>query len=264
MAKKKETGTALTVWEEQFADLAKEDTKGVITSDGRFLSFKNGDLSFGGEEIPDNELEMVIVGWMYHNTYYDPDIKYDPKDPAPPLCYSFGREAEEMEPMDEAPDKQCGTCHGCPMNVFGSGIGNSKACKNNVRIALIASDDLDNIEESEVIYANIPPTSIKNWNAYIAKTLRDKHKRPCWSVVTLLSVTKESDSVFQVHFEIAEDGILKDPKLFAPLQQKYNDTMGKIVTPYPVKDVTVPVKGSRKPVAGRKSTAKPTPKKFSK
>lgn len=261
MAKKKETGTALVKWEEQFADLAKETSKGAVVSEGKFLSFRNGDLSFAGESIEDNELNMVIVGWVLHNTYYDPDVKFDAKNPAAPICYSFGREVDDMAPHEQAPDKQCGSCEECPFNQFGSGKGNAKACKNGVRIAFIAEDDLDNIAGADVVYAAIPPTSIRNWNNYVAKVLKDKLKRPHWSVITRLSVTKEEDSVFQVHFEVAEDGVLKDSKLFGPLQEKYNSVMEGIDFPYQEREARPTGKASKKT---SKPAAKPASKKFSK
>lgn len=256
MAKKKETGTALVKWEEEFANMAKETAKGVVVSEGKFLSFRNGDLSFAGESIPDNELEVVVIGWVLHNTYYDPKVKFDPKNPEPPICYSFGRDTDEMEPHEDASDKQCDACATCPLNEFGSGVGNAKACKNGVRLALISSADLDNIPQAEVVYAAIPPTSIKNWNNYVGKTLLKKHKRPHWSVVTKLSVSKESESVFQVHFEIAEDGILTDAKLFPQLQTKYEEAMEGIEFPYQERE--------RQPAKKTAKATKPVGKKFSK
>lgn len=255
MAKKKQTSNALVKWEEQFAELAKEDAKNVSVSEGsKFLSFKNGDLSFEGEQIEDNELTMIIVGWSYVNTYYDPDIKYDAKNPSPPICYAFGRDEASMEPMAQAPEKQCDSCAECPLNRYGSGAGDSKACKNGVRIAFIASDDIEDIAEAEVIFAQIPPTSLRNWNMYLTKTLRDKCKRPCWSVVTTLRVEKDDESTFKVYFELAEDGLLTDVELFTPLLEKYDSCTNSIAAPFPVLEKV------KKPAA--KTTAKTVKGKY--
>lgn len=255
MAKQpKKTGTALVKWEEEFANMAKETAKGVTESTGKFISFAGGRMSFAGADIPDDEIRCVIVGWVNHNTYYDPDVRYDPKNPQTPICYSSGVEADEMEPHADSPQPQHSDCASCPFNEFGSAdSGRGKACKNTVRLALIAEDDLEDLDKAEVVYASIPPKSLKNWFKYITKDLRDKHQRPHWSVITLLSRVPDDESQFRVTFECVD--LIEDSDLFSPLKELWQETMQGIDFPYVVRD-------NPKPAPKAKAKAKQKPKKF--
>lgn len=241
MAKKKETGTAIVKWEEEFANLAKENAKNAKVAEGKFLSFKSGRMSFGGADVEDNELRCVIVGWAHHNAYYDPSIPYDPKNTATPICYATGIDEDEMMPHDSSPEPQNdgGGCSTCPFNEFESAkAGKGKACKNSIRLALIAESDLEDIDAAEVVYASIPPMSIKNWLVYVTKELRDKTKRPHWAVVTMMKCIPDGDSQFRITFKNEE--LIEDSKLFTPLKSLWERTMEGIDFPY-VKKEAVPV-----------------------
>lgn len=253
MAKKK-TGNALVKWDEEFANFAKETTKGaVVTGGSKFIRFSGGRMSFDGADIPDDEIRCVIVGWQHHNTYYDPKERFDPENPATPICYAFGDTEEEMEPHSAAPEPQNDSCATCPLNEWESGVGRAKACKNTVRLALIAEDDLEDIDNAEVVYASLPPTSIKNWLVYLTKELRDKAKRPHWAVVTLLSRVPDDRSQFRINFKNEE--LIEDSDLFGPLKQLWEETTQTIDFPYAAREVEA------KP---KKSTAKSSKKKFAK
>lgn len=255
MAKKKETGKALVKWEEEFANYAKETTKGAsVAGDGKFIRFSGGRMSFDGADIPDDEIRCVVIGWCRHNTYYDPDVRYDPDNPDTPICYSFGVEEEEMEPHEKSPEPQCSNCGECPFNEFESGVGRAKACKNSIRLALISEDDLDDIENAEVVYASLPPTSMKNWMAYITREL-SKVKRPHWAVVTLMKRIPDDKSQFRITFKTEE--LIEDTKLFTPLKDLWEGTMEGIDFPYAERQEPVRKKSSK---ASKKPAAK---KKFS-
>lgn len=252
MAKpKKTTGKELVKWDEEFANLAKKSSKGIEVGTGKFLSFSGGRMSFAGADIPDDEIRCVIVGWTHHNAYYDPDVRYDPKNPQSPICYAFGAEQDEMEPLDSVPEKQCENCAECPFNQFESAkSGKGKACKNTYRLALIAESDLDDLDNAEVVYASIPPKSLKNWANYLGKDL-DKLGRPHWSVITLMSRVPDSESQFRVTFKCEE--VIEDTSLFGPLKQLWERIEGEIDFPYVVRDNPAPVKGK-----GKAAAKKPT------
>ena len=187
-----------------------------------------------GAEIPDGELRCVVVGWVHAFAYYDPDVRYDPKNPQSPLCYSFGVEEEDMVPHEEAPDKQCGSCAECPFNQFESAkVGKGKACKNMIRLALIAESDLENIDTAEVVYASISPKSLKNWLVYAKKTCAQGLKRPHWSVITNMARIPDDESQFRVTFKMEE--VIEDSSLFGPLKELWEKTMADIDFPYQVK-----------------------------
>lgn len=251
MAAKKKTGTALVKWDEEFAKYAKETKKGIKVSEGKFISFSGGRMSFAGSDIPDDEIRCVIVGWTHHNAYYDPDVRYDPKNPQSPICYAFGDDPDLMEPHSEAPQKQCGSCAECPFNEFGSAAqGQAKACKNTFRLALIAESDLEDLENAEVVYASIPPKSLKNWANYLAKDL-DKMGRPHWSVITMMRRVPDSESQFRVTFKHEEH--VEDADLFAPLKDLWEKTMDGIDFPYQVREAPPPAARGKGGKAGGKT-----------
>ena len=238
---KKTTGTALVKWEEELKNYAKETKKGLKAAEGKFISFKSGKMTFAGSDIPDNEIRCVVVGWTHHNAYYEPGVRFDPKNPQTPICYSFGQDEGEMEPLDESPDKQCGACAECPLNQFGSAEqGQGKACKNTFRIALIAESDLEDIDNAEVVYASIPPKSLRNWSNYVSKDL-DKLERPHWSVITTMSCVADKDSQFKVLFKHEEN--IEDTKLFEPLKALWQRAQEEINFPYAVREVAAKSSG---------------------
>lgn len=260
MAAKKKTGKAVVKWDEEFAEYAKETTKGAkLTGGSKFIRFSGGRMSFDGADIPDDEIRCVIMGWAYHNTYYDPSERYDPDNPQSPICYSFGDEEDEMEPHADSPEPQCDSCAECPFNEFESGVGKAKACKNTVRLALIAEDDLDDLENAEVVYASLPPTSIKNWIAYLTKDLRDKAQRPHWAVITLLTRHPDDKSQFRITFK--NDELIEDSDLFGPLKELWEDTIEEIDFPYAVREPEEKPKPKKKTAVKKKPAAK---KKFAK
>ena len=259
--KKKSTGKALTVWDEEFANLAKQTSRTAKVSQGKFISFSGGRMSYNGADIPDDEIRCVIVGWVYHNAYYDPKKRYDPKNPETPICYAFDESPPEdgdMTPLDSVPDKQCDTCAECPWQQWESAKqGKGKACKNTIRVALIAEDDLEDLENAEVVYASVPPKSLKNFLRY-AVELRDKARRPFWSVITLLKRHDDEESQFRLTF--SNEDLIEDADLFEPLKEMWEDQAEKIKFPYTVYDNPRPQKkerGGKKDKAGTRISNKP-------
>ena len=230
MAPRKKTGKEIVKWDEEFAGLAKDATKGMELSSGKFISTRGGRLSFNGEDLPGNELQAVILGWVYENQYYEG--KFDPDTPQAPVCYAFGTDTDEMEPHAEAPDKQCDTCAECPLNEWGSAdTGKGKACKNVVRLALMAASDLEDIDSAEIVYLKIPVMSVKNFTTYAKKRVAEALSRPYWAVVTTIALEQDNQSQFRVTFRVEEK--VEDSKLFTPLKALWEKAMEGIDFPYP-------------------------------
>lgn len=233
MAKVKATGKALVKWDEELANLAKTSTKGMDLPTAKFISLKSGKLSFAGAAVPGNELRAVILGWVHENQYYDED--YDPDVPQVPACYAFGKEADEMAPHEKSPRPQHDTCAGCPLNEFGSAEkGQGKACKNVLRLALIAESDLEDLGSAEIVYMKIPVMSVKNFLIYAKKKVAESAKRPYWSVVTTITVEPDNKSQFKVVFDTAE--MIEDSELFGPLKELWEKTMEGIAFPYQIQE----------------------------
>jgi len=227
---KKTTGKSLVKWDEQLANLAKDATKGMDLPTAKFVSIKSGQLSFAGAKMPGNELRAVILGWVYENQYYDED--YNPEVPQTPGCYAFGTDHDTMAPHANAERPQAEACAGCPLNEFGSAEnGKGKACKNVVRLAMIAENDMEDLDAAELVYMKVPVMSVKNFTMYAKKTVAQALGRPYWAVVTQITVEPDSKSQFRVNFTVAEQ--IEDSDLFEPLKDLWEKTMEGIAFPYP-------------------------------
>jgi len=242
--KKPPTGTAVTKWDEELANIAKKNAAGTKVSHGEFVSFGGGKMSYGGVQIPGDELRCIIIGHVNHNAFYS--TSYDPDNPQPPDCYAFGQEPEDMAPHDAATDKQNDSCAECPMNQWGSD-GKGKACKNTVRLAVIPEDAIENIgdiSKAEVVYVPISVTSVKNFNAYLVNTLLNDLGRPAWAVVTKIKRVPDNKTQFQVQFSM--EGLIEDSAFFQPLNDLFLKTMEGIGFPYEKREATpAPVKGGK-------------------
>lgn len=78
-------------------------------------------------------------------------------------------------------------CASCPYNQFGSGKGNSKACKNTHRVYLLREN------EALPVLLNLPPTSLRAFKDYLAKRLIMKGKRST-DVITCIKLKKEKNA----------------------------------------------------------------------
>lgn len=119
-----------------------------------------------GFTLPDDTkletLEVVILDWRYVNTLYGP---YKPGQVESPICWSVGNDATNMIANEGSKTVQCDTCNDCPKNQFGSAlVGSGKACKNGIRLAVIAPDST---QSSPVYTLALPPTSLKDFTKLV-------------------------------------------------------------------------------------------------
>lgn len=199
---KRKASTAVVSYEERMAAMAQNYTKqeesvGV----GSFLTFKNGQMAYQGNPIKGNELDTVVVDSILENVYYEG--RYDPDNPAPPTCYAFGRDEDEMAPHEKVKEPQASKCSECEHNKFGTAEnGKGKACKNTRRLALIPADRLEPeaLQEAEMAFAKIPVTSVKGWASYV-RTLATLEKKPPLGVVTRIGVVSDDKTQFKVTFQ---------------------------------------------------------------
>lgn len=191
-----------------------------------FLSTRGGILRYGEEEMPGNQACVIILDMVKENTFYGE--KYDPDNAAAPLCYAFGRGAEEMGPHPsmqidlEYFQPQHESCEGCPMNMWGTAdTGKGKACQNRRRLAVIPAGayigkrgsrdfDLDLFTDpkdfisSEVAFIKLPVMSVKDWAKYVLQ-LSAGPRRPPHGVYTRMFLEPDPKSQYRVHFEMVEE-----------------------------------------------------------
>jgi len=165
---KKSTGKGLVVsWQQALADNAqkgKSPKEKALTGD--YISIKGGRFSLGGVKIglegKGFELDCVVIAWIFEKAYYDTD--YVEGETSAPACAALSYDEDELIPFEDAPAVQCDNCADCWANEWESGTGKGKACADRRRLALIVAGKND---EMELKLLNIPPTSLKNWKAYI-------------------------------------------------------------------------------------------------
>ena len=140
----------------ELSDLAKSLAGGVGISSKR-ISIKGGvfRLMADGKEITsidDRHLDVVIVNaapkisrMYYEGQYVEGETKA-------PDCWS----ADGEKPDSLAENPQSSDCASCPMNVKGSGQGESKACRFSQRLAVVLANDIG----GDVMQLQLAATSI--------------------------------------------------------------------------------------------------------
>jgi hypothetical protein len=164
---------------------------------GKRISIKGNKfrLFIDGEQVSVSKvdyLNVVVVNVAaISRTYYEGT--YDPNSASAPTCWSTDTRAPAAEvPADQ---KKASRCADCPMNVKGSGQGDSRACRYNQRLAITLEGKPD-----EVYQLQLPATSLfgdsKNgkmpMQAY-AKFL-DAHSTPIIAVMTKMSLDENSET----------------------------------------------------------------------
>ena len=223
------TGTALTNWDEELARQA-EIAQSVVShiGGGQWISSKSGVLSFNSMPFPGNQMAVIIADYILENIFYEG--AYDPDNAAPPTCYAFGRDKNEMKPHADVVargDHQHDQCQGCPMNEFATAAtGKGKACGNKLRMAMISAGEFDrdgrfkiyeasHFTNSPLAYFKTPVTSGGGFATFV-KQVAGALRRPPHGIVTRVSAVPDNKTQFKI--------------LFEPLIPVPNDIMGIVMS----------------------------------
>ena len=214
-------------WEDQMAADAKdlmERERPALS----FMSLKSGVMSIGGEPVPDNELDVIVVAvaseMVYYDTPYDSDVR------AAPACYAIGDcRTEDLIPNSEVDSPVAESCVACPNFVWGSDPkgGKGRACKERRRLALLPADG-----SAELCILNIPGTSIKNWSNHVRTIVATTGLSPA-AVVTKIKVKPHMKNQFEVLFSVVCD---VPENLRGTVMAKRQVGMDAILQPYPKAD----------------------------
>lgn len=168
-----------------YAAMANADGLGDMTEDlaGLELTFDRIKIPSGGStafEIPDGDgedttmvKEITGVILLHHPAYAYYTEKYAGGS-NPPDCGSFDGVTGHGNPG--------GSCASCPYNVFGSGEGQSKACKNRRMIYIQMEGELF------PMVLSLPTGSLKEFTKYLKRQLSKGRKLN--QVVTRISLKK--------------------------------------------------------------------------
>jgi hypothetical protein len=222
--------TEIVDWAKQLADMAIE-TAAAEKPSGNWVSFKGGQLTIGGNPMPKNRVDCVVIQSIFENQLYED--RFDPNNPQPPICYALSETEDDLKPHPEAAKPQAATCAECPNNVWGSdpGGGKGKACKNVRRLAIVSKDDLDpeKLPQAEVALAKLPVTSVKNWSTY-ASQIANVLKLPPLAVISNMSVEPDPKTQFQVNFALVDK--ITDGAVIQALLNKRKDSTSLVFAPY--------------------------------
>ena len=141
----------------ELSTLAKSLAGGGVGGGVKRISIKGGvfRLMADGKEITsidDRHLDVVIVNAApkISRTYYEGT--YEEGVSKAPDCWS----ADGDKPDPTAENPQASDCASCPMNVKGSGQGESKACRFSQRLAVVLANDIG----GDVMQLTLAATSI--------------------------------------------------------------------------------------------------------
>jgi hypothetical protein len=181
---------------------------------GKFFSTAAGVLKWAGDEVPGNQMAVVVLASVVERVYYEG--RYDASNSSSPVCYAFGRKPEGMTPYAEAESPQHENCEDCPQNKWDTGAnGKGKACREQRRLALIPAGTFDKggafvLEEDPQAYLNrqigylrVPVTSVKTFAGWVLQT-NDHHQRPPWGVVCKVTIVADAARQVAHTFETLE------------------------------------------------------------
>lgn len=251
-------GTAMEKYKKKMAaaadDYASEEKQG-----GSFITTRGGILKYGEEELPGNEMLVIVLDAVHENTYYEG--KFDPEVMLPPLCFAFGRSEKEMEAHENVPDpgdegaddsyfelqSDTGMCEDCPHSQWGSAdTGKGKACSNRRRLAIIPAgrfvptgkrketemevfEDPSDFRDGEIAFLKLPVTSTKNWAKYVHKLNAD-HQAPPFAAITHVYLEQDAKTQFKVCFDLIE--VIDDEDILDILFARNDEAKGQIIRPY--------------------------------
>jgi len=201
MTKKTKSKGEVVSWEEMMKDEAKDVAKSERPSVTR-ISLQSGIMTYNDTAVPDNELTCIVADVIHEQVYYD--IPWEPGVVNPPARVGYGEPGSAIRAHESVPKKEYENwpdCARCKMNQWRKPPEKGKPCGERRKLAILPW--LDNVEEyanAEIAVLSLPVMSVKNWGNYV-NGLNAQFQRPCWGMLTKVSVRPDPKSQFRVHFE---------------------------------------------------------------
>ncbi|NCX55881.1 MAG: hypothetical protein EBW87_01590 [Burkholderiaceae bacterium] len=204
----------------ELSDTAKALTGGGSGVSTKRISIKGGvfRLVAGGKEvasIDDRHLDVVIVRAAPKVSRIFYAGSYDADKIVRPDCWS--NDGEKPDPSIKDPQHR--TCMGCPQNEAGSGMGNSRACRFQQRLAVVLANNMD----GDVLQLTLPATSVFG--------KEDGDKRPLQAFARFLAAQNPPVNPEQIVTRMKFDTKAESPKLFfAPVRWLTDDEYPTVVS----------------------------------
>lgn len=131
------------------------------------------------------ELQVIILDWRHVLAHYPG--AFNANNPQDPDCFAVGTAKPEsglLLPHANIKKPHGENCHDCPKNQWKSAAnGKGKACKNQVRLMIVAAADVMDGKEVQPMTLYVSPTGLKGFNAYVTD-LANYHGLDLMQVVT--------------------------------------------------------------------------------
>ena len=180
-----------------FKDLLETNKRLSGNSGGRRISIRGGRFReiVGGEQMRVNSTGsmnvVVLKSSLISRSYYK--AEYDPDNTGAPDCWSPDSETPSTDvPADK---RMSASCRDCPMDVKGSGTGDSRACRFSVRLALAIEGDLTKVYQMQLPATSLFGDPVNNDMAMqsYAKMLQENNM-PMIGVVTQMYFDENSET----------------------------------------------------------------------
>jgi hypothetical protein len=226
--------SALALPPELAAELALEAKDAAAKerpSVGR-ISLKSGMMTYQGQAIPGNKMDVVILTSAHRNVWYAG--QYDANNIVNPNCFALGEDEDSMAPHANVAEPCAVTCATCPKNEWGSDPrpnSRGKACKQTRRLVLMPANVLtspDEVLKAELALLDLPVTSVRNYASFV-NVLNATAGLPAWAAVTSVSVQPNAKTQFQVNFTPLS---AVPAEMIEALRKRREDANRLALTPY--------------------------------
>lgn len=145
-------------------------------------------MTIADEQVEVDTFKGIILDFVSLNAYYEGN--FDPKNIVPPNCFAIGTvKNDSLVSSENSPDPQNdvgGACGDCWANQWKSAaIGNGKACKNTLKLAVLCSD-------GEIRPLSISSTGLKAFGEYVGSVVSAFGVAP-YGVMTTFSFDPKSE-----------------------------------------------------------------------
>jgi len=256
---------SMTDLEAKFLGDVEDTTARLNKAAGNTIGIRNSKFTYK-QELIGRTINVVIADFVHAQTWYLE--KFDPENPSPPTCHALSVSGDEMQPLASSPDKQADFCDGCEKNAWGSAdVGRGKACGQQYKAAVLAAGPGETLASCDMAILTIPPTSLKNFDAYV-KSVAKSHGRPPYAVITHLSFDEDAEHPVLM-FEV--DTVISNVQDANDIMGRLEDARELLLTPPDFSANVAPTKKktskktkkkvTKKKVAKKKATKKKATKK---
>lgn len=220
------------------AELAKEAKDEAAKERPAVSKFgtRNGQLKYGGELVPGNNMDVIILAASYRNLWFG--TAFNPDNIQNPKCFSLQMDDENMMPHPSVGDPPAKVCSACPKNAWKSDIkadgtiGKGKACKESRRLAMLPAnclvDGVDGVKTAEIGILDLPVTSAKNYGGFVNAVAATVGVPP-WACVANIKV-QPSKNQFEV--VITPIRVVATEEIARALKARVDEAIRAVTEPY--------------------------------